>query len=217
MKKFQPVAKWVVASLSMLTARSEAALSAESPQPADPMEPVGLRPLNLPADNLFARHSSHSSHSSHASHRSGSGGSSFYSPPAPAPSVTPRYFAPVPSSPPPSSYSPQPIYTPPPPPATEESPRYQQGDPGRPATVSPQNARIKPVSPTLSVQEKLRLQVMRVQLALLQLGIYDGDINGVLDSSTRESLRRFQIIKGFHPNGLMTTETLNALGVPAAQ
>ena len=58
---------------------------------------------------------------------------------------------------------------------------------------------------------------MRVQLALLQLGLYDGEISGVLDSSTKSSLKRFQIVKGYQPNGLMSTETLNALGVPAAQ
>lgn len=216
MKKFKPLAQWVVASLSMFSLRSEAALPQDLLSSSGPLEPVGLRPLNSPADNLFARHSSHSSHSSH---RSGSGGSSTYSAPAPAPapapSAAPRYFTPTPSSPPASSFTPQPIYTPAP--SAEPSQRYQPVDPGRPAAVSPQTIRITPISPTLSSAEKLRLQVMRVQLALLQLGVYDGEINGVLDSSTKESLKRFQIVKGYQPNGLMSTETLNALGVPAAQ
>lgn len=214
MKKFQPLAQWVVASLSMFSLRSEAAMPQDQANSADSLEPVGLRPLNSPVDNLFARHSSHSSHSSH---RSSSGsGSTYYPPaPAPAPSAAPRYIAPTPSSPPPASYTPQPIYTPAPTP--EPSQRYQPVDPGRPAAVSPQITRITPVSPTLSSAEKLRLQVMRVQLALLQLGLYDGEISGVLDSSTKSSLKRFQIVKGYQPNGLMSTETLNALGVPAAQ
>lgn len=59
--------------------------------------------------------------------------------------------------------------------------------------------------------------MMRVQLALLQLGIYDGEVNGVLDSPTREALKRFQIVKGYESSGRMTTETLNALGIPAVQ
>jgi peptidoglycan hydrolase-like protein with peptidoglycan-binding domain len=58
---------------------------------------------------------------------------------------------------------------------------------------------------------------MRVQLALLQLGIYDGEISGVLDAPTKESLKLFQRVKGFQPDGFMSTETLNALGVAAAQ
>lgn len=214
MKKFKPLAQWVVASLSMFSLRSEAALPHETPNSSDQLEPVGLRPLNSHADNLFARHSSHSSHSSH---RSSSGGGSTYRPPAPAPtpSAAPRYVAPTPSSPPPSSYTPQQIYTPGPSP--EPSHQYQPVDPGRAAAVSPQTTRITPESPALSSAEKLRLQVMRVQLALLQLGIYDGEISGVLDASTKESLKRFQIVKGYQPDGFMSTQTLNALGVPAAQ
>lgn len=213
MKKFQPLAQWVVASLSMFSLRTEAALPQDLSGSADPLEPVGLRPLNSPVDNLFARHSSHSSHSSH---RSSSGGGSSYYPPAPAPSAAPRYSAPTPSAPPASSFAPQRIYTPPAPPP-EPSQRYQPVDPGRAATVSPQTTRITPVSPSLSSSEKLRLQVMRVQLALLQLGIYDGEISGVLDTPTKDSLKLFQRVKGMTPDGFMSTETLNALGVPAAQ
>lgn len=212
MKKFQPLARWVAASLSMLSLRSEAALPFEQAESSDPLEPVGLRPLNSPADNLFARHSSHSSH---GSHRSGSGGSRAYSPPSPSPAPAPRFYSPTPSSPPAPAYVPQPIYTPPP--SSGPSQQYQPVDPGRPAAVSPQPARVAPVSPTLSTTEKLRLQVMRVQLALLQVGLYDGEINGVLDTATKESLKRFQIVKGYQPDGLMSTATLNALGVPAAQ
>jgi His-Xaa-Ser repeat protein HxsA len=213
MRKFKPLAQWMVASLSLATLRSEAAIAQDLAGSTDSLEPVGLRPLNSPADNLFARHSSHSSHSSH---RSGSGGSSSYSPPAPAPSAAPRYSAPTPPAPPASSYAPQRLYTPAAP-AAEPTPRYQPVDPGRAAAVSPQTTRITPISPTLSSAEKLRLQIMRVQLALLQLGIYDGEISGVLDAPTKESLKLFQRVKGFQPDGFMSTETLNALGVAAAQ
>lgn len=213
MQKFKPLAQWMVASLSLVALRSEAATVQDLSSSTDPLEPVGLRPLNAPADNLFARHSSHSSHSSH---RSSSGGGSSYYPPAPAPSAAPRYSAPTPSAPPAPSYAPQRIYTPAAP-AAEPTQRYQPVDPGRAATVSPQTTHITPVSPTLSSGEKLRLQIMRVQLALLQLGIYDGEISGVLDAPTKESLKLFQRVKGFQPDGFMSTETLNALGVAAAQ
>jgi His-Xaa-Ser repeat protein HxsA len=152
--------------------------------------PVSLRPLNIPADNLFAGHRSHSSHASHASHRSGSGGGyvPLYQPPPPK-----QYFLPTP----PASDSAQPT------------------DPGRPAPVAPLPWR--PATPTLTAPEKLTLQIMRVQIALTSLGLYSGSVNGVLDTATKESISHFQTVKGLPPNGLMTTDTLNALGVPAVQ
>ena len=74
-----------------------------------------------------------------------------------------------------------------------------------------------PAAPALSLAEKRKLQVMRVQLALTGLGIYAGAVDGELGVETKEALRRFQRIKGESESGLMTTETLNALGVPATQ
>ena len=146
--------------------------------------PVSLRPLNIPADNLFA---GHRSHSSHGSHRSSSGGGYVpqYRPPAKQ-----NFLLPDPGT-------------------------AQPTDPGRPAPVSPLPWR--PATPTLTTQEKLTLQIMRVQIALTSLGLYSGSVNGVLDTATKESISRFQVVKGLTPNGLMTTETLNALGVPAVQ
>lgn len=58
---------------------------------------------------------------------------------------------------------------------------------------------------------------MRVQIALTSLGLYSDRIDGVLNAATKGSISRFQIVKGLKPTGLMTTETLNALGVPAVQ
>jgi His-Xaa-Ser repeat protein HxsA len=136
---------------------------------SEPTDPVSLRPLNLPGDNLFAAHRSHSSHRSHASHRSSSGGG--YQSPAPA------------------------------------EPKEQSVTPN-PAT---------PRTPALSRAEKQKLQVMRVQIALTSLGLYKGPIGGELDEATKESLKHFQTLKGLQSNGLMTTETLNALSVPAVQ
>jgi uncharacterized pyridoxal phosphate-containing UPF0001 family protein len=70
---------------------------------------------------------------------------------------------------------------------------------------------------SLSRQEKLRLQIMRVQIRLTSLGLYEGAVNGVRDDPTVQALEHFQRLKGLEVNGLMTTETLNALAVPAAK
>jgi His-Xaa-Ser repeat protein HxsA len=58
---------------------------------------------------------------------------------------------------------------------------------------------------------------MRVQIALTTHGLYSGAVDGKLNDQTKEALKRFQIVKGIEPDGLMSTETLNALGVPAVQ
>ena len=65
--------------------------------------------------------------------------------------------------------------------------------------------------------EKRTLQIMRVQIGLTSLGLYTGPVDGVLSDQTKEALKRYQLVKGIEPNGLMSTETLNALGVPAVQ
>jgi len=160
-----------------------------------PLEPVSLRPLNLPGDNLFASHRSHSSHGSHRSHSSGSGGG---------------YVAPRQTPTPPTYPSPSP--------GSSNSLRggttNQPTDAGRPATVSPE---VKQTKPNLSLSEKRKLQIMRVQLALTGLGIYKGPVDGILNAETASSLKLFQNVKGLKEDGMMNTDTLNALGVPAVQ
>src|SRR5262249_53865704 len=151
--------------------------------------PVTLRPLNLEGDNLFAAHRSHSSHSSHSSHQSHRSGSGG--------SVAP----------PPTTESP--AASPPPGAAPLVPGTIQPTDPSRSAPGSP--------GTQLTPAEKRKLQIMRVQLALTGLGLYSGRIDGVLGDETKEALKHFQAVKGIAPSGLMTTETLNALGVPAVQ
>ena len=166
----------------------------EAKQPRLDLDPISLRPLNSASDNLFA---AHGSHRSHASHRSSSGGG--YSAPRERqsePADSPAQRGVVPSTPPRSSGS-------------------QPTDPGRAAPITPAPAR--PKAPALTLSEKKTLQIMRVQIALNGLGLYTGQVNGVLDDRTKEALRRFQTVKGLQPNGMMTTETLNALAVPAVQ
>ena len=57
---------------------------------------------------------------------------------------------------------------------------------------------------------------MRVQIALTGLGLYNGAIDGTMNAETKRGLEFFQDLKGLPKSGLMTTHTLNALGVPAA-
>jgi len=195
MKKWKPLQSFL-AGMSLFALRSNAAVPPSVPLPApEPVDPVQLRSLNSPGENLFAGHRSHSSHSSH---RSSSGGG--YA--APSPSPSPRQAVP------PSS-------------AQQLAPpsNYQSVDPGRPAAVSPKpgDVGVAPAPTALNLAEKRRLQIMRVQIALTSLGVFAGAVNGVLDNETKEAIKRFQLVKGMPETGLMTTETLNGLGVPAVQ
>lgn len=156
---------------------------------------VQLRPLNLPSENLFAGHRSHSSHSSHASHYSGAGSSSYTAPAAPASQYQQPYVSPQ-TTPTPSQQYPQQLLSP-------------QAAPAKAPTAT------TPTSPNLSYTEKLKLQIIRVQIALTSLGLYQSNINGILTPETKAALRLFQEVKGIPSTGLMTTQTLNALGVPA--
>lgn len=80
-------------------------------------------------------------------------------------------------------------------------------DKGRPAPVTP--------SSSMTSAEKLKLQVMRVQIELTSRGFYSGNIDGVLGPNTRKAITRFQAQKKLTPSGTMTTDTLNALGIKA--
>src|SRR5262249_54258521 len=70
--------------------------------------------------------------------------------------------------------------------------------------------------PILTRNEKLKVQVMRVQIKLQSLGLYEGRIDGRRNLQTIDALKHFQAVKGLPEDGMMTTPTLNALGVPAA-
>jgi His-Xaa-Ser repeat protein HxsA len=76
--------------------------------------------------------------------------------------------------------------------------------------VTPYQSLSAPVRPT---PDQLSLFLMRVQAALYSRGYDPGGITGVMNESTRSALRRFQSAHGLPVSGLMTTETLTALGV----
>jgi His-Xaa-Ser repeat protein HxsA len=168
-------------------------------------------PLNAGIDNLYAGHRSHSSHSSHSSHYSSSGGG--YRSTAPSTYIPP----------------------PPPPPATYAPPRPKKTTPKSSSrssaisTLQPSNTQdydgmgydssSTSTDPVLdgpaprAGADQLALMVMRVQAALFSKGYDPGAISGEFDASTKAALRKFQAMHGLKASGLMTTETLNALGV----
>ena len=94
------------------------------------------------------------------------------------------------------SYAPStaPSYTPP----TYQPPAMQSAPTGKPTA------------------DQLKYMIMRVQAALFAKGYDPGSIDGVLGSKTKEALRQFQSAHGLPANAKMTTETLNALGIPLA-
>ena len=70
-------------------------------------------------------------------------------------------------------------------------------------------------SVVLTETEKLRLQIMQVQLKLTALGLYDGTIDGVMNPGLVDGVRHFQTLKGMRDSGMLTTGTLTALGIRA--
>lgn len=67
----------------------------------------------------------------------------------------------------------------------------------------------------LTETEKLRLQIMQVQLKLASLSLYDGPIDGLMNQDLVEAVRHFQTLKGMRDTGMLTAGTLTALGVHA--
>jgi len=65
----------------------------------------------------------------------------------------------------------------------------------------------------LTETERLRLQIMQVQLRLTGLRLYDGTIDGMMNPDLVDAVRYFQILKGMRDSGVLTTGTLTALGV----
>lgn len=186
MSKFVRNLTLFLAGLPLSAAKAAPGPTADTPRLDDPLKAPSLRPLNLAMDNLFASHRSHSSHASHRSHSSHYSGSG-------------------------SSISSTPTASEPP-----LEPAVATGTTATGMTTAPLQAAVAALpQPTLTLDEKRRLQIMRVQIRLTTLGLFTGQMNGTLDDKTKQSLKLFQKVKGLPETGLMTTPTLNALGVPA--
>ncbi|HSB99112.1 MAG TPA: peptidoglycan-binding domain-containing protein [Burkholderiaceae bacterium] len=68
-------------------------------------------------------------------------------------------------------------------------------------------------SVVLTETEKLRLQIMQVQLKLTGLGLYAGTIDGIMNPDLVDGVRHFQTLKGMRDSGMLTIGTLAALGI----
>ena len=136
---------------------------------------------------ILAGHRSHSSHGSHRSHRSSSSRS--YSSPTPMPREVPESSDITGSrnetSTPPSSVLPQSHGT------------LEKGK------VLPGNS------------YKFRKIVLRVQLALDDLGYEVGPIDGELNATTVSALHKYQRDKNMIHSGKITQQVLNSLGIVA--
>ena len=82
-------------------------------------------------------------------------------------------------------------------------------------SLAPTPNHLLPAEQPLSKPEKLKLQIMRVQIKLKSLGLFEGQVDGVLSEETKTGLMYFQQLKDLPITGLMTTATLNAMGIPA--
>lgn len=169
-------------------------------------------------DHLYtlAGHASHSSHSSHASHGSGGGGhSSHYS----HSSHTSHYSST--GGYPSPSYNPSPVYTSPTPtPTPSPAPAPSASRPSSSDTLdtlfgSPQPAPAAKPKPLPGRSALFKQVVMRVQIALMGRGLFEGPIDGDVGPRTRNALRHFQQSQGFQVTGTITSQTLDALHVPS--
>ena len=89
------------------------------------------------------------------------------------------------------------------------------GQPKKPQYSKPVPKSPSPKEGRLSDKEKKLIIIMRVQLALKLLGLYDYKIDGLLGPSTRESIRKYRLIKDLPAGQIIDSELLNSLGVPA--
>jgi His-Xaa-Ser repeat protein HxsA len=89
------------------------------------------------------------------------------------------------------------------------------GQPKKPQYSKPVPKSPPPKEGRVTDKEKKFIIIMRVQLALKLLGLYDYKIDGLLGPSTRESIRKYRLIKDLPAGQIIDSELLNSLGVPA--
>ncbi len=84
-----------------------------------------------------------------------------------------------------------------------------------PRTVLPSLPNARAVAPLPGNSEKFKQIAMRVQLALISYGYYNGAVDGVIGKQSKAALSRFQSDYGLKVTGTITPEVLNALGIAA--
>lgn len=83
----------------------------------------------------------------------------------------------------------------------------------RSPVVVPEARRNQPSTVPKPSSQDLSLMTVRVQAALMRLGFYDGDIDGLLGPKTRAALIAYQKANGIPQTGRMDIVTLSELGI----
>jgi peptidoglycan hydrolase-like protein with peptidoglycan-binding domain len=76
---------------------------------------------------------------------------------------------------------------------------------------TPQFAAAPPPPPAENLQPA---SVRAVQARLRDLGFYTGAVDGVWGQSTQSAVGQFQANRGLQPNGVLSTPTVTAMGLP---
>lgn len=84
-----------------------------------------------------------------------------------------------------------------------------------PRTVLPSLPNVQKAVPLPGNSEQFKLIVMRVQLALISYGYYNGALDGVIGKQSSAALSRFQSDYGLQITGTVTPEVLDAFGITA--
>jgi len=82
--------------------------------------------------------------------------------------------------------------------------------PGSPGTI-PEEMKGSPIEPRSGDETK------KAQEVLKQKGHYQGSIDGVMDSKTRNALMAFQRAQGLSATGTLDDQTKKALGLPPSE
>lgn len=147
-------------------------------------DPTGFGGLVLPNTLNATATDIYAAHSSHRSH----GSHRSHRSSSGGGSVTPRP-APTPSSP--TRSAPAPRVT-----------------PSQPQTGTPPTSTVPKATP-----QDLSVMTVRVQAALMRLGHFDGDIDGILGPKTRAAIIKYQKAQGLRQTGRMDIDTLTRLGI----
>ena len=84
--------------------------------------------------------------------------------------------------------------------------------PARPKASIPSSEQLK-FNQIMSDKEKRKNIILRVQLTLSAMGYYKGDLNGVMDNSTRAAINDYRKIKSLPILDKLDLKVLNSLGI----
>ncbi len=85
-----------------------------------------------------------------------------------------------------------------------------------PSTTVPTIPKAQPTEPSIipkPAPQDLSMMVVRVQAALMRLGYFNGDIDGLLGPQTRSAITAYQRAQGLRQTGRMDIDTLTKLGI----